>query len=160
MRANLGSLAVIGLLLIAGCANFQSPAGETVARETTTQPAEITTTGKNTKATTIKTTSIHTSISKKEAKNEAIDAEMSRVNRILNDISNISGTAGAYGEIETTVKDRNTERIRIIVKMPYSYEYNCGQAGAVDGATTKAIYDVTKSSAQLVEIKKNVSTYC
>ncbi|MGZ0747129.1 DUF7537 family lipoprotein [Haloparvum sp. AD34] len=142
MGSRIGPLAVAVLLVLAGCSGMPSGGSQT------TQSSE---------KTTVQTPSIST----ETAKEQALEAEETRIKRILENASNITGSVGVYGEKKATVLNRSSEGIRIRVVMSYSYEYHCnGKDGNVDSLTTQAVYFVTNDSTKLVEVEKEVNLIC
>ena len=154
MRTRTGAIFGLAVMLavgLSGCTAADTPG------PTTPTATETTVTTTDTTATTT-TTALP---SNETARERAIDAEEARVENLLANASNVSGSAGAYGRVEATVLDRDGGRVEVHVVMSYSYEYGCGdRAGAVDGQTTEAIYRVTDEETRLIEVVKGVRLIC
>ena len=102
-----------------------------------------------------------TALAVEEAKRVARDAERERVQLVLSNATNVSGSVGVYGTVEATVVDRNVSSVSVRVAMPYSYEYSCdNRSGAVDGLTTHVTYRVTAAETTLIDITEDVRFVC
>lgn len=149
MKPNLSPLAVVGLVLLAGCAGVPSLSPEN----------STTTTGEATSDTP--TTAPGVTITNQTARERAIVAEERRVRQILNNASNITGMVPGYVEPEATILNRTDHRVRVKVVMTYSYEYGCEhRAGAVDNVKTRTVYLITNESTQLLTIRQGVNLLC
>jgi hypothetical protein len=159
------SLGLVALLLVVatltGCVGIGTP--DAPDAETTASPmtGQFPTT-EGTEATD--TGTVVTSVlapSNASARERAIDAEETRVENVLANASNVSGTAGAYGRIESTLLGREEGVVSVRVVMSYSYEYACAsRSGAVDGKTTEVVYRVKDDSVRLNEVVRDVRLLC
>jgi hypothetical protein len=156
------SLGLVALLLVVatltGCVGIGTP--DAPDAETTASPM----TGQFPTTEATDTGTVVTSVlapSNASARERAIDAEETRVENVLANASNVSGTAGAYGRIESTVLGREEGVVSVRVVMSYSYECACAsRPGAVDGKTTEVVYRVKDDSVRLNEVVRDVRLLC
>ncbi|SEH64034.1 hypothetical protein SAMN05192561_1185 [Halopenitus malekzadehii] len=102
-------------------------------------------------------------VTDKEAREQALSAEETRVTQALGNASYVtSSSVGIYAEPNATVLNSNSSAVKIRVKMPYSYEYSCedGSSGAVDGLKTNVVYQVTDSNVTVMTITERIQNAC
>lgn len=102
-------------------------------------------------------------VTEEEAREQALSAEQTRVTQALENAKGItSSSVGILAEPNATVVNRNSSGVKVRVKMPYSYEYNCegDRGGAVDALQTNVVYQVTDSNVSVTTITEDIRSTC
>ena len=142
------------LIVFAGCAGPQNVHSDTSREQPVSEGVPTT----SERSAITNTVSEFTEVAAKE---RALVAEEDRITRILADSSHVTGSVGIYQEPAATVIDSNGTAIRIRVKMPYSFEYNCdNSSGAIDGLETNVIYRVSSSNVSLRTVVEGLQGPC
>lgn len=96
------------------------------------------------------------------ATGRAVAAERARIRAVLRASPNATDVdVAAYQAATTTVEDRSEGAVRVRVRLPVTFEYDCpGPASTALGLESVAVYRVTADEVTLVRVVSAPDTSC